>query len=102
MDAGLTELLGYAAAGLVLATFCMRDMLSLRVVAIASNIAFISYGALAEISPVLLLHVVLLPVNTQRHAYPPLLARTPGGAQALLRPLADCMEEALRAQHGAA
>ena len=43
-----------------------------------------------------------LPVNTQRHAYPLLLARTPGGAQALLRPLADCMEEALRAQHGAA
>ena len=60
------EPVGYLASLLVLATFCMRDMLSLRVVAIASNIAFISYGALAEISPVLLLHVVLLPVNMLR------------------------------------
>jgi hypothetical protein len=60
------EPVGYLASLLVLATFCMRDMVSLRVVAIASNIAFISYGALAEISPVLLLHVVLLPVNVLR------------------------------------
>ena len=60
------EPIGYLASLLVLATFCMRDMVSLRVVAIASNIAFISYGALAEISPVLLLHVVLLPVNMLR------------------------------------
>ena len=60
------EPVGYLASLLVLATFCMRDMVSLRVVAIASNIAFISYGALAEIGPVLLLHVVLLPVNMLR------------------------------------
>ena len=38
----------------------------MRVVAIASNVAFIAYGALAGISPVLLLHVVLLPVNMLR------------------------------------
>jgi hypothetical protein len=63
---GAYEPVGYLASLLVLATFCMRDMVSLRVVAIASNIAFISYGALAEISPVLLLHVVLLPVNMLR------------------------------------
>ncbi|MGZ9076547.1 MAG: hypothetical protein ACXW13_12325 [Burkholderiaceae bacterium] len=60
------EPIGYLASLLVLATFSMRDMVSLRVVAIASNIAFIAYGALAEISPVLLLHVVLLPVNLLR------------------------------------
>ena len=62
------ESIGYLASLLVLATFSMRDMVSLRVVAIASNIAFIAYGALAEISPVLLLHVVLLPVNMLRLA----------------------------------
>jgi len=62
------EPIGYLASLLVLATFCMRDMVSLRVVAIASNVAFIAYGALAEISPVLLLHVVLLPVNMLRLA----------------------------------
>jgi hypothetical protein len=62
------EPIGYLASLLVLATFSMRDMVSLRVVAIASNVAFIAYGALAGISPVLLLHVVLLPVNMLRLA----------------------------------
>lgn len=62
------ELIGYLASLLVLATFCMSGMVALRAVAIASNIAFIAYGALAGISPVLLLHVVLLPVNMLRLA----------------------------------
>jgi hypothetical protein len=62
------ELVGYLASLLVLMTFCMSSMVALRAVAIASNIAFIAYGALAGISPVLLLHVVLLPVNMLRLA----------------------------------
>jgi len=36
--------LGLLAAGLALATFCMKRLVPLRVMAIASNIAFISYG----------------------------------------------------------
>lgn len=60
------ELVGYFASLLVLATFCMRDMVVLRVVAITSNIAFIAYGTLADVVPVLMLHVVLLPVNLLR------------------------------------
>lgn len=60
------EPLGYVASLLVLATFCMRDMVALRVVAIAGNLAFIAYSGLAEIGPVLLLHVLLLPVNVLR------------------------------------
>ncbi|MCG2643795.1 MULTISPECIES: hypothetical protein [Bradyrhizobium] len=60
------NLLGYLAAGLVLATFCMRSMTTLRTVALASNVAFIGYGYLANLTPVLLLHVILLPVNTYR------------------------------------
>jgi hypothetical protein len=60
------EPIGYLAALFVLATFCMRDMVALRVMAIASNVAFIAYGALADIGPVLMLHVVLLPVNVLR------------------------------------
>ena len=62
------DLIGYLASLLVLATFCMRDMVALRLLAIASNVAFIAYGALADIGPVLLLHVVLLPVNAMRLA----------------------------------
>jgi hypothetical protein len=58
--------LGYAASVAVLATFLMRTMLSLRLVAIASNFLFIIYGHLAHIEPVLLLHVALLPINVFR------------------------------------
>jgi hypothetical protein len=60
------DLLGYAASVSVLATFCMSTMLPLRVIAIFSNILFATFGALAHIYPVLLLHVVLLPVNVAR------------------------------------
>ena len=63
-----TELLGYLASLLVLATFCMRGMVALRMLAIASNLAFIGYAALAGIHPVLLLHALLLPMNAWRLA----------------------------------
>lgn len=58
--------LGYVAPLLVLAAYCMRGMAALRIVGIASNLAFMAYGALAEIGPVLLLHAVLLPINVCR------------------------------------
>ena len=59
----LSEVSGYVAAGLVLATFTMRTMIPLRLLGIASNVAFIVYGATAEIVPVLILHAILLPLN---------------------------------------
>lgn len=61
-----TELLGYAAAALVLASFCMRGMVALRLTAIAGNLAFIAYGVSAGLDPVLLLHLLLLPLNALR------------------------------------
>src|SRR4051812_38138154 len=64
----VTDGVGFAAAGLVLATFCMRSMRALRWVAIASNLAFIAYGYLGHLAPVLLLHVLLLPINVCRLA----------------------------------
>jgi hypothetical protein len=57
------DLLGSIASGLVLTSFWMRDMLSLRLLAIASNIAFVNYGHVAHILPVMVLHAILLPVN---------------------------------------
>ena len=65
-DASLIDGVGFGAAGLVLATFCMRSMTMLRWVAIASNLAFIAYGYLDGLPPVLLLHILLLPVNVYR------------------------------------
>jgi hypothetical protein len=58
-----TDLMGYAASSTVLATFCMNSMRRLRLLAITSNILFIAFGAMAHIHPVLLLHLILLPVN---------------------------------------
>jgi CRP/FNR family cyclic AMP-dependent transcriptional regulator len=40
------ELLGYAAVASVLATFCMRTKIPLRIMALASNVLFSVYGYL--------------------------------------------------------
>jgi hypothetical protein len=65
-DLSVIDGVGFGAAGLVLATFCMRSMNALRWIAIASNVAFIAYGYLGHLAPVLLLHALLLPVNIYR------------------------------------
>lgn len=67
-DLDLTELLGYAAAGLVLVTFSFRSITALRSVAIVSNLLFLAYAASAHLLPVLILHALLLPLNTFRLA----------------------------------
>ena len=63
---GPIDILGYSAALLVFITFCMRTLISLRIVAAASNIAFIGYAVGADLYPILILHVVLLPMNLFR------------------------------------
>jgi CRP/FNR family cyclic AMP-dependent transcriptional regulator len=60
------EAAGYLASALVLATFCMKTMIPLRTAAIASNIAFVVYGFYDSLLPVLMLHAILLPLNTLR------------------------------------
>lgn len=57
---------GFLAAGLVITAFCMKDILHLRIVAVASNVAFLAYGVALGLMPVWLLHLVLLPVNLGR------------------------------------
>ncbi len=63
-----TELLGYAAALLVLLTFSMKTMVPLRVAGIFSNLFFIAYAYLSGAHPILILHAVLLPLNLLRLA----------------------------------
>jgi CRP/FNR family transcriptional regulator, cyclic AMP receptor protein len=55
-----------AVAASVLATFCMRTMVPLRVLALVSNVLFCLYGYLYNRPPVLILHLVLFPVNLYR------------------------------------
>jgi len=63
-----TEMFGYLASGLVLTTFASNDLRRLRLIAILSNLAFIAYGGLAWLPPVLGLHLILLPLNVLRLA----------------------------------
>jgi hypothetical protein len=46
----------------------MGDMVRLRAVAICSNVVFIAYGISMGLTPVWLLHVLLLPMNAWRLA----------------------------------
>jgi hypothetical protein len=77
-----TDLVGYAASALVLLTFVMTEMRPLRLAAILSNIAFISYGALHGLPPILCLHLVLLPLNVVRLHQ---LGRTPAATLSVER-----------------
>jgi len=62
----LTSVIGYIAASLVFAAFCAKRMVPLRMLAIASNIGFISYGSLLGLWPIMLLHCGMLPMNIVR------------------------------------
>jgi CRP/FNR family cyclic AMP-dependent transcriptional regulator len=57
---------GYFASALVLATFSMTSMRTLRLTAIASNLAFISYALMVDAPPILVLHSLMLPLNVWR------------------------------------
>jgi hypothetical protein len=91
--AGLTDrsAIGFIASGLLLATFGMKDMVNLRIVAICSNITFIMYGFVLDLPPILILHVMLLPLNGWRliGVLNQRSATTVGQGSVPLRPFAD-------------
>jgi CRP/FNR family transcriptional regulator, cyclic AMP receptor protein len=60
------DVIGYVAAIFVFVTFWMKTMIPLRTLGIASNLFFIGYGYLAGAYPPLLLHLLLLPLNSVR------------------------------------
>ena len=62
----LTEPIGYVASSLVFAAFCAKRMVPLRALAIFSNLAFIGYGYLDHLWPILILHAAMLPMNLIR------------------------------------
>jgi hypothetical protein len=57
---------GYLASALVLAAFCMKEIIPLRIVALCSNLAFIVYGLQLGLAPIWMLHAILLPLNGWR------------------------------------
>jgi len=69
----MIEIAAWAASALVFLTFFMKTMIPLRLVAIVSNVAFIGYALLGlqygifdKLLPILVLHVLLLPLNVFR------------------------------------
>ena len=68
VSASLAVIAGWAASALMLCTFLCEEALMLRAVAVSANLAFIVYGALAGLAPVLVLHLVLIAVNLRRLA----------------------------------
>ncbi len=62
----VAEIAGYVAAVLVFMTFYTKTMIPLRLVGICSNCTFIFYGYLGHLYPVLILHMILLPLNAMR------------------------------------
>jgi CRP-like cAMP-binding protein len=60
------DLIGFLASGLVILAFYMKTMIPLRVLGICANVAFLTYGYLGSLYPVLMLHLVLLPLNSLR------------------------------------
>ena len=60
------EILGYLAGVATLTTYSMKTMIPLRISGIAANVLFIGFGWLGAIYPTLVLHIILLPLNSLR------------------------------------
>ncbi len=60
------EILGYIGGALMVVTLAMRTMIPLRMVGIVSSIFQIAFALLAGITPMLIQHSVLLPMNAYR------------------------------------
>jgi hypothetical protein len=59
------QLLGFLAAFLMFSTFYMKNMIPLRIIGMASNVAFILFATYSDpkVMPLVVLHSVLLPMN---------------------------------------
>jgi len=78
----VSEVAGYVASALVFSAFYMRTMVPLRILAIASNVAFLTYAGPLRLWPIVILHGLLLPLNILRLAQIRRLLRTIKTAQA--------------------
>ncbi len=58
--------IGFIGAALMLASYMMKSMLPLRVVALLACLFLVAYGALMKALPTLLLYGVLIPINIKK------------------------------------
>jgi hypothetical protein len=57
---------GFIGAGLTLASYTMKSMMPLRMVALAANVFFVAYGWLEAALPTLVLYSVMIGINTKK------------------------------------
>ncbi len=57
---------GFIGAGLTLASYMMKSMLPLRLVALSANVFFVLYGWLEMALPSLFLYAIMIPVNGKK------------------------------------
>ena len=60
------DMIGFAGSGFAIATYWMREMLALRLMAVLSCVCFIFYGISIGSYPLLAMEFVLLPINLFR------------------------------------
>jgi CRP/FNR family transcriptional regulator, cyclic AMP receptor protein len=101
----LIVIAGWLSAALVFSSFFMKTMVPLRMMAICSNIAFMTYallglkyGVFGRVYPILVLHASLLPLNIIRLRQQRGLIRTVGEASEdeTIRSLVPYMHEETR------
>lgn len=66
MTQTLAYLLGFIGAALMLASYLMKSMLPLRVVALVACCFLAAYGALMQALPTLILYGILVPINLKK------------------------------------
>jgi CRP/FNR family cyclic AMP-dependent transcriptional regulator len=60
------EAVGFLGSFFTVLTYSMKEMLWLRVAAVLSCLAFLTYGALIGSLPLILMELTLLPINAWR------------------------------------
>ena len=59
-------LFGFIGAVLTLASYLMKSMLPLRIVALSANVFFVAYGYLESALPSLMLYATMIPINGKK------------------------------------
>ena len=60
------EAIGYSGTGFTVLAYGAKHLMPLRIAAILSSLAFLSYGLLSQSYPLVLMEAILLPINMFR------------------------------------
>ncbi len=60
------DVIGYAGTGLTVLSYSMRRMLPLRIAAVSSSVAFLTYASFTGAGPLIVMEMILLPINGYR------------------------------------